>query len=103
MYKLCYFVFESYFEKIKNVLFEVGVGWIGDYDSCVWQCCGQGQFWLLVGSDLFLGKQGELEVVEEYRVELVCEDVVISVMLEVLKQVYLYEEFVYEVYWMEMF
>lgn len=102
MYKLCYFVPESHLEKTKNALFEAGAGRIGDYDSCAWQCRGQGQFRPLAGSDPFLGNQGELEVVEEYRVELVCEDAVISATLEALKQAHPYEEPAYEVYRMEM-
>lgn len=102
MYKLCYFVPESHLEKTKNALFEVGAGRIGDYDSCAWQCRGQGQFRPLAGSDPFLGNQGELEIVEEYKVELVCEDAVISDTLEALKQAHPYEEPAYEVYRMEM-
>ena len=102
MYKLCYFVPESHLEETKNALFEVGAGRIGDYDSCAWQCRGQGQFRPLAGSDPFLGNQGELEVVEEYKVELVCEDAVISDTLEALKQAHPYEEPAYEVYRIEM-
>lgn len=102
MYKLCYFVPESHLEKTKNALFEAGAGRIGDYDSCAWQCRGQGQFRPLAGSDPFLGNQGELEIVEEYKVELVCEDAVISDTLEALKQAHPYEEPAYEVYRMEM-
>ncbi|MBW0149043.1 Nif3-like dinuclear metal center hexameric protein [Marinobacter arenosus] len=101
MYKLCYFVPESHLETTKRALFEAGAGRIGDYDSCAWQCAGQGQFRPLDGSDPFLGKKGALEVVDEYKVELVCEDNLVGEALKALKQAHPYEEPAYEVYRME--
>ena len=101
MYKLCYFVPETHLEKTKRALFEIGAGKIGDYDSCAWQCAGQGQFRPLEGSDPFLGEKGALEVVEEYKVELVCEDDLVGEALKALKQAHPYEEPAYEVYRME--
>ena len=101
MYKLCYFVPETHLEQTKNALFNSGAGRIGDYDSCAWQSLGQGQFRLLAGSDPFLGNQGELEVVAEYKVELVCEDALVGEALKALKQAHHYEEPAYEVYRIE--
>src|SRR5690554_7132017 len=72
MYKLCYFVPEGYLEQTKQALFAAGAGKIGDYEQCAWQCEGQGQFRPLAGSDPFLGAQGQLERVKEFKVELVC-------------------------------
>ncbi|MBW7472377.1 YqfO family protein [Marinobacter sp. M216] len=101
MYKLCYFVPETHLEKTKRALFQAGAGKIGDYDCCAWQCVGQGQFRPLEGSDPFLGKKGALEVVDEYKVELVCDDSVVGEALKALKQAHPYEEPAYEVYRME--
>lgn len=101
MYKLCYFVPESHLELTKVALFDVGAGRIGDYDSCAWQCLGRGQFRPLGGSQPYLGRQGELETVSEYRVELVCEDDVIRAAVAALKQSHPYEEPAYEVYRLE--
>ncbi len=101
MYKLCYFVPETHLEQTKAALFETGAGRIGDYDCCAWQCRGQGQFRPLDGSQPFLGQQGELEVVDEYKVELVCEDELISEALAAFKKAHPYEEPAYEVYRME--
>lgn len=102
MYKLCYFVPESHLEITKQALFEAGAGRIGDYDCCAWQCQGQGQFRPLAGSDPFLGKQGEVERVDEYKVELVCSDELIRSALEAFKRAHPYEEPAYEVYRLEM-
>ncbi|WP_417532345.1 NGG1p interacting factor NIF3 [Marinobacter lipolyticus] len=102
MYKLCYFVPETHLEQTKAALFGAGAGRIGDYDCCAWQCRGQGQFRPLDGSEPFLGQQGELEVVDEYKVELVCKDELISEALEAFKKAHPYEEPAYEVYRMEV-
>lgn len=101
MYKLCYFVPESHVELTKVAAFEAGAGKIGNYDSCAWQCAGQGQFRPMDGSSPFLGQQGVVEVVSEYRVEMVCEDSLIREVVRALKSAHPYEEPAYEVYYLE--
>lgn len=98
MYKLCFFVPGSHVEETKQAIFATGAGRIGDYDCCAWQCQGQGQFRPLDGSQPFLGQQGELERVSEYKVELVCRDELIHDALAALKAAHPYEEPAYEVY-----
>lgn len=98
MYKICYFVPESHLEQTKSALFAAGGGRIGDYDCCAWQCPGQGQFRPLAGSDPFLGREGALERVSEYKVEMVCESSVIRDVIAALKDSHPYEEPAYEVY-----
>lgn len=102
MFKLCYFVPGSHLEETKQALFAAGAGKIGDYDQCAWQCEGQGQFRPLAGSDPFLGQQGRLETVREFKVELVCDDDRIHDALAALKQAHPYEEPAYEVYRLEV-
>ncbi|MEX1226416.1 MAG: YqfO family protein [Marinobacter sp.] len=101
MYKLCYFVPESHAEFTKSALFEAGAGKIGDYDSCAWQCIGQGQFRPIDGSNPYLGEKGRLELVSECRVEMVCEDHLIRAAVTALKAAHPYEEPAYEVYKLE--
>lgn len=101
MYKLCYFVPESHLEETKSALFLAGAGRIGDYDSCAWQCLGQGQFRPLDGSQPFLGQAGQIEMVNEYRVELVCEDSTVKPAIAALKLAHPYEEPAYDVCRME--
>ena len=103
MYKMCYFVPETHVETTKQAMFEAGAGRIGDYDSCAWQCLGKGQFRPLDGSDPFLGKKGEVEAVDEYKVELVCEDNLVRDALAALKRAHPYEEPAYEIYRLEDF
>lgn len=102
MYKLCYFVPESHLEQTKSAIFATGAGRIGDYDSCAWQTRGEGQFRPLEGSQPYLGQQGAVEKVDEYKVELVCDDGLIKEAIAALKQAHPYEEPAYEVFRMEV-
>ncbi|MDG5498653.1 YqfO family protein [Marinobacter sp. BGYM27] len=101
MFKLCFFVPESHLESTKRAIFDAGAGKIGDYDSCAWQCAGQGQFRPLEGSQPFLGKQGEVECVDEFKVEIVCADDRIKEALAALRRAHPYEEPAFEVFRME--
>lgn len=92
MYKLCFYVPESHLEAVKTAVFSVGAGRIGDYDSCCWQVLGEGQFRPLSGSTPYLGQQGVVEVVAEYRVELVCEPQFVRAAVVALLEAHPYEE-----------
>ncbi|TVP88486.1 MAG: NGG1p interacting factor NIF3 [Pseudomonadaceae bacterium] len=97
MYKLCFFVPESHAEMVKEAIFAAGAGRIGDYEACCWQVLGQGQFRPLAGSQPFLGQQGELERVMEYRVELVCNEQSIKPAVAALRAAHPYEEPAFDV------
>ncbi len=98
MYKLCFYVPQTHLESVKTALFEKGAGRIGDYDCCCWQVLGQGQFKPLAGSNPYLGQQGSIERVEEYKVEMVCDDSVMSAVIRQLLATHPYEEPAYEIY-----
>ena len=98
MYKLAFFVPESHLETVKAAVFATGAGKIGNYDHCCWQIKGQGQFRALEGSQPFLGQQGQIETVEEYRVELVCHDKLIREAVAAMKQAHPYDEPAYDVF-----
>lgn len=98
MFKLCFYVPESHVDAVKQAVFATGAGRIGDYDQCCWQVLGQGQFRALEGSSPFIGQQGELEIVDEFRVELVCADDVIKAAVAALKSAHPYEEPAFDVW-----
>lgn len=103
MYKLAFFVPESHLEPVKNAVFETGAGRIGHYDHCCWQVKGQGQFRPLEGSHPHIGAQDQLETVEEYRVELVCDDKLIKQAVAAMKLAHPYETPAYDVFRLETF
>lgn len=98
MYKIEFYVPENDLEKVKNALFEAGAGKIGNYDCCAWQVRGEGQFRPLKGSNPYLGKTDKIEIVSEYKVELVCPDEKIKEVITALKAAHPYETPAYQ-YW----
>ncbi|MFJ2981441.1 MULTISPECIES: NGG1p interacting factor NIF3 [unclassified Pseudomonas] len=98
MYKLAFFVPASHVDVVKAAVFAAGGGRIGDYDHCAWQTLGQGQFRPLDGSQPYLGQTGQVEVVEEWKVELVVADELIVQVVAALKQSHPYETPAYDVW-----
>ncbi|HQV41738.1 MAG: YqfO family protein [Moraxellaceae bacterium] len=97
MYKITFYVPDTHLELVKAALFNAGAGRVGAYDSCAWQVKGQGQFRPLAGSNPFVGEHGLLEAVDEYKVELVCDDVNIQAAIAALKSAHPYEMPAYDV------
>ncbi|MEB0076989.1 YqfO family protein [Pseudomonas sp. CCI3.2] len=98
MYKLSFFVPPSHVDVVKSAVFAAGAGRIGAYDHCSWQVLGQGQFRPLDGSQPFIGGTGEIEHVQEWKVELVVADGLIAQVVAALKQSHPYETPAYEVW-----
>lgn len=84
MYQLIFYVPESHLEIVKSALFNAGAGRIGDYEHCAWQTLGSGQFRPLSSSTPFIGSIDQLESLEEYKVEMVCEAGAIKQVLQAL-------------------
>lgn len=103
MYKLVFYVPISHLESVKEAIFAAGAGRIGNYEACCWQVLGQGQFRPTQGANPFIGREGDLSRVEEYKVELVCADEHIKAAVAALKQAHPYEEPAYEVWRLEDF
>lgn len=98
MYKLVFFVPATHCEQVKSAVFAAGAGGQGHYGHCSWQVLGQGQFLPLEGSQPFIGGRGQLEVVDEYRVETLCAEDCIHDVVTALKKAHPYEEPAYEIY-----
>lgn len=101
MYKLNYYVPVYAKEKTKQALFDIGVGMFGNYEYCSWETLGQGQFRPVVNANPAIGKLDELEVLAEYKIELICKGELIQDAVKVLKDTHPYEEVAYEVFKME--
>lgn len=101
MYKISVFIPESHLDVVKSAMFAAGAGRIGDYDSCSWQSLGQGQFRPLDGASPYIGQQGEVETVQEYKVEMVCADELVRDAIAAMKQAHPYEEPAYDVWRLE--
>ncbi|OGT38641.1 MAG: NGG1p interacting factor NIF3 [Gammaproteobacteria bacterium RIFCSPHIGHO2_12_FULL_38_14] len=103
MYKICFYVPASHVEFVKNAMFESGAGKIGLYSHCAWQILGHGQFKPHPGSNPYIGNENTVEIIEEYKVEMVCDDESIKKVIEALKKSHPYEEPAYQVWKIEHF
>lgn len=98
MYKLCFYVPGTHLEAVKSAVFAAGGGRIGDYDNCCWQVQGQGQFRPLPGSQPFLGQVGHVELVAEWKVELVVADPLIHDVVKALRGAHPYQAPAFDVW-----
>ena len=98
MYKLVFYVPLTQAEAVKAAVFATGAGKIGNYAECCWQVSGTGQFRPLAGADPYIGRQGEIERVEELRVEMVCADHLIASAVAALRKAHPYEEPAFDVW-----
>ncbi len=97
MYSIVAYVPESHLEIVKKALFDKGAGKYKNYDMCCWEVKGTGQFRPLSGSSPFIGKTGEIENIDEYRIELICQKKYLKNAIKELKKVHPYEEPAYSV------
>lgn len=78
-------------------MFAAGAGRVGNYEHCAWQALGQGQFRPLEASTPYLGKANKLETLNEYKVEMVCESLIVGDAIDAMKLSHPYEEVAYSV------
>ena len=78
-------------------MFDAGAGRIGLYDQCCWQVEGLGQFRPLEGNQAFVGETNQLEVLTEYKVEMVCDKTLIKDVLAAMHLAHPYEEVAYDI------
>ncbi|HJE20558.1 MAG TPA: Nif3-like dinuclear metal center hexameric protein [Aliicoccus persicus] len=88
-------------EAIKTGLAKVGVGNQGDYSECFFEYPVQGQFRPNENANPHIGKNNELEVVEEYIVEAIFPTHLKKQVIEQLYQVHPYEEPAFDVLTLE--
>jgi hypothetical protein len=92
MYTLSYYIPEADHERVKKILFTKGAGKIGQYDQCCWVILGCGQFRALAGSQPYVGIIGQVEILAEYKVEMVCSEACISAVIQALLKAHPYEQ-----------
>jgi len=91
-YQIVFYVPIDHCEVVKNALFRAGAGKLGHYQECAWQTLGQGQFRPMKNSQPFIGEKGQLEMLDEYKVEMICSSENIRKAIDALKHSHPYEE-----------
>lgn len=92
MYKISVYIPSDHLESVKLAMFNQGAGRLGNYEHCAWQILGQGQFRPLEQSKPFKGQKGAIETVDEYLVEMICDEKLIKPVIAALKKSHPYEE-----------
>ncbi len=98
MYKLNYYVPADAKEKTKEALFNIGAGRFDNYECCSWETLGKGQFKPIDNANPTVGSLNKLEILDEYKVEMICSDELIELAVKTLKETHPYEEVAYEVF-----
>lgn len=101
MYKLNFFVPKEDKERVKEALFNIGVGKYHNYEKCCFETLGIGQFKPINHAHPHIGELNKVEYVQEYKIEMICEEALIKKAIEVLKEAHPYEEVAYEIFRME--
>ena len=96
--KLVVFVPEGYEDRVRGALAGAGAGFLGNYSHCTFQVLGTGTFLPEEGASPFIGAQGTLEKVAEYRLETIYPGRLRNRVLEALFAAHPYEEVAYDIY-----
>lgn len=98
LYKLVVFVPLADIDKVHDAMCKNGAGWVGKYKDCSFMSSGIGTFRPLEGTNPHIGKVGELERVEEVRLETIVPHKKIDIVIAEMKKAHPYEEVAYDVY-----
>ena len=93
--KLAFFCPVEHTQKVLQALFEAGAGQIGEYSNCSFRSEGLGTFLPSENANPVIGDRGELETVNEHRVEVMLPSHLQAQVLSALKRTHPYEEVAY--------
>jgi dinuclear metal center YbgI/SA1388 family protein len=91
-YKLVTFVPRDHLDSVSESLFNAGAGQIGDYSHCSFRTTGTGTFFGHQDTNPAVGQRGQLEHVDEVRLETVVPISRIQSILTALRTTHPYEE-----------
>lgn len=96
--KLAVFVPSGHEEAVREAMARAGAGWIGNYSHCSFQLAGQGTFKPGAGADPFIGRPGQVEKVDELRIETILPEHLAGQVVEAVVAAHPYEEVAYDLY-----
>ncbi|MGG0176265.1 Nif3-like dinuclear metal center hexameric protein [Gottfriedia acidiceleris] len=99
--KLVVYVPKTHAEIVLNAICDAGAGHIGQYSHCSFSSNGTGTFMPLEGTTPFIGQQGQLEEVDEVKLETVVPQLKLKQVLRMMQKAHPYEEVAYDTYTLE--
>lgn len=97
-HKIAVFVPLKNADELTFAMASAGAGVIGNYTVCSFRVNGIGTFLGGEGSKPKAGKKGKFEMVEEVRIEMICETSSLDKIIDEIYRVHPYEEPAYEIY-----
>lgn len=95
--KLFVYVPATHLEVVRQAVFNAGAGQIGEYSECSFAGAGQGTFKPGNEADPYIGRQGQRELVEEIKLEVLLPSYLAGSVLSAAKTAHPYEEMAYEI------
>lgn len=96
--KIVVFVPMDNVDSVRDSMSRAGAGWIGNYSDCSFMTKGTGTFRPLEGTNPYIGTMGNLEKVNEYRLETVVPQKGLKKVIEAMIGAHPYEEVAYDIY-----
>lgn len=96
--KIVVFVPASHADEIRKVLGSAGAGFIGNYSHCSFSANGTGRFLPGENTNPFIGQVGQIEEVEEVRIETIIPEPLLKKAITAMIKAHPYEEVAYDVY-----
>lgn len=101
LYKLAVYVPNTHVDKVKNALSDAGAGHIGNYSHCSFTTNGIGSFKPLENTNPYIGNIGEVELVEEVKIETIVPQRILGGVISSMIKSHPYEEVAYDIYKLE--
>jgi len=85
-------------DVIRQALGAAGAGLIGEYSFCSYSVIGKGRFMPSENANPHIGTVNKSEVVDEERIEVVCDRTKAKHVIAAMKRVHPYEEVAFDIY-----
>ncbi|MDB5266818.1 MAG: hypothetical protein JWN89_633 [Parcubacteria group bacterium] len=101
MKKVVVYVPLTHTDQVREAIGQAGGGQLGKYAFCSFSTRGIGRFKPLEGANPHIGFVGQMEAVEEERIEVSVEDSLVESVISAIKKVHPYEEVALDIYNLE--
>lgn len=99
--KIVVFVPKTHCDMVRKAMGDSGAGEIGNYTNCSFSSDGVGRFKPTNEANPLVGQTGEVESVEEERIETICNRNNVKKVIDAIKSVHPYEEIAFDIYPLE--
>lgn len=99
--KIVVFVPQTHADIVRESIGNAGTGKIGNYSFCTFSSIGVGRFKPESGANPYIGEIGKIELVNEERIETICDRENLQKVIESIKKVHPYEEIALDIYPLE--